>query len=57
MIENLREGDSVMVWKLDRLARLLKELINLIEIFRVNKVNFTSIKDSIDTSSVQGRLL
>ena len=57
MIENLREGDSVMVWKLDRLARLLKELINLIEIFRVNKVNFTSIKDSIDTSTVQGRLL
>jgi DNA invertase Pin-like site-specific DNA recombinase len=30
MIENLREGDSVMVWKLDRLGRSLKELINLI---------------------------
>ena len=57
MIENLREGDSVMVWKLDRLARSLKELINLIEIFKVKKVNFTSIKDSIDTSTVQGRLL
>ena len=57
MIENLREGDSVMVWKLDRLARSLKELINLVEIFRVKKVNFTSIKDSIDTSTVQGRLL
>ena len=37
MIENLREGDSVMVWKLDRLARSLKELINLVEIFRVKK--------------------
>ena len=57
MIENLREGDSVMVWKLDRLARSLKELINLVEIFRVKKVNFTSIRDSIDTSTVQGRLL
>jgi DNA invertase Pin-like site-specific DNA recombinase len=57
MIENLREGDSVMVWKLDRLARSLKELISLVEIFRVKKVNFTSIKDSIDTSTVQGRLL
>jgi len=52
MIENLREGDSVMVWKLDRLARSLKELINLVEIFSVKKVNFTSIKDSIDTSTV-----
>lgn len=57
MIENLREGDSVIVWKLDRLARSLKELINLVEIFRAKKVNFTSIKDSIDTSTVQGRLL
>ena len=57
MIENLREGDSVMVWKLDRLARSLKELINLVETFRLKKVNFTSIKDSIDTSTVQGRLL
>jgi len=57
MIENLREGDSVMVWKLDRLARSLKELINLVETFRLKKVNFTSIKDSIDTSTLQGRLL
>ena len=57
MIENLREGDSVMVWKLDRLARSLKELINLVEIFSVKKVNFTSVKDSIDTFTVQGRLL
>ena len=57
MIENLREGDSVIVWKLDRLARSLKELINLVEILRVKKVNFTSIKDSIDTSTVSGRLL
>ena len=57
MIENLREGDSVMVWKLDRLARSLKELINLVETFRLKKVNFASIKDSIDTSTLQGRLL
>lgn len=57
MIENLRKGDSVMVWKLDRLARSLKELINLVETFRVKQVNFTSIKDSIDTYTVQGRLL
>ena len=46
-----------MAWKLDRLARSLKELINLVEIFRVKNVNFTSVKDSIDTSTVQGRLL
>lgn len=57
MIEHLREGDSVIVWKLDRLGRSVKELINLMEIFQVKKVNFISIKDSIDTSTIQGRLL
>lgn len=56
MIENLREGDSVVVWKLDRLGRSLKELINLIETLQAKKVNFVSIKDSIDTSTAQGRL-
>lgn len=56
MIENLREGDSVMVWKLDRLGRSLKELINLIETLQAKKVNFVSIKDLIDTSTAQGRL-
>ena len=56
MIENLREGDSVVVWKLDRLGRSLKELINLIETLQAKKVNFVSIKDSIDTYTAQGRL-
>ncbi|MEA5461673.1 recombinase family protein [Arcicella sp. LKC2W] len=56
MVENLREGDSVTVWKLDRLCRSLKELINLVELFQARKVNFISIKDSIDTSTAQGRL-
>lgn len=56
LIENLREGDSVMVWKLDRLGRSLKELINLIETLQAKKVIFVSIKDSIDTSTAQGRL-
>jgi DNA invertase Pin-like site-specific DNA recombinase len=57
MIEHLREGDSVIVWKLDRLGRTVKELINLMEVFQAKKINFISIKDSIDTSTIQGRLL
>lgn len=56
MIENIREGDTVIVWKLDRLGRSLKELVNLVEILLGKKVNFVSIKDVIDTSTAQGRL-
>jgi DNA invertase Pin-like site-specific DNA recombinase len=56
MIEHLREGDTIMVWKLDRLCRSLKQLVNLIETFHTKKVNFVSIKDSIDTTTAQGRL-
>lgn len=56
MMENLREGDTVYVWKLDRLGRSLKDLINLIETLLLKKVNFISLKDSIDTSTAQGRL-
>ena len=56
MIEHVRDGDTVVVWKLDRLGRSLKELVNLMETFQAKKVNFVSIKDSIDTSTAQGRL-
>jgi DNA invertase Pin-like site-specific DNA recombinase len=56
MVENLREGDSVVVWKLDRLGRSLKELINLVETLQAKNVNFVSIKDAIETSTATGRL-
>ena len=57
MLENLREGDTVVVWKLDRLGRSLKELIALIDVLHKKGVAFISLKDSIDTSTAQGRLI
>lgn len=57
LLESLREGDTVVVWKLDRLGRTLKELINLIDLLQKKKVGFISLKDSIDTSTAQGRLI
>lgn len=57
MLENLREGDTVVVWKLDRLGRSLKELIALIDVMHKKGVAFISLKDSIDTSTAQGRLI
>jgi len=56
LLDNLRAGDTLIVWKLDRLGRSLKELIHLIETLENKKVDFVSMKDAIDTSTAQGRL-
>lgn len=56
MLEMLREGDTVVVYKLDRLGRSLKELVELITEFQERKVEFISLQDAIDTSTAQGRL-
>ena len=56
MLAHLREGDVVVVWKLDRLGRSLKHLIDLVSGFREKGVEFISLNDSIDTTTIQGRL-
>lgn len=55
MIEDLRKGDTVIVYKLDRISRSTKHLIELAELFEEKKVNFQSINDDIDTSTANGR--
>jgi DNA invertase Pin-like site-specific DNA recombinase len=55
LLSQLRAGDSVVVWKLDRLGRSIKDLIHLVELFKSTDVNFVSITDSIDTSTAMGR--
>jgi DNA invertase Pin-like site-specific DNA recombinase len=56
MLVHLREGDIVVVWKLDRLGRSLKHLIDLVSGFREKGIEFISLNDSIDTTTAQGRL-
>lgn len=56
MLDSLRPGDSVVVWRLDRLGRSLKDLIELIEIFRIGGITFISISEQIDTSTAVGEL-
>lgn len=51
----LSEGDTLVVWKLDRLARSSIELLSDISSLSEKGVHFTSIKDSIDTSTAGGR--
>ena len=51
----LREGDVLVIWKLDRLARSLKELISIIDMLNKRNIAFKSISDGIDTNSALGR--
>lgn len=54
-LEVLREGDTLVVWKLDRLGRSLKQLITLIESLNQRGIHFKSLTDSIDTQTTAGR--
>jgi len=51
----LRRGDQVIVWKLDRLGRSLRDLVDLINYFEGKDVGFTSIEDRIDTTTPVGQ--
>jgi DNA invertase Pin-like site-specific DNA recombinase len=57
-LDYMREGDTMVVWKLDRLARSLKQLIETVESLETRKVGFRSLTENIDTttSGSRGRL-
>jgi DNA invertase Pin-like site-specific DNA recombinase len=55
LLKQLRTGDTVVVYKLDRISRSTKHLIELSEHFESEGVQFVSIQDNIDTSSPMGR--
>ncbi len=57
LFEQLRENDVVVVYKLDRLGRSLKDLIELVNDLAARKVEFVSIADKIDTASAVGKLM
>lgn len=50
-----RPGDTLVVWKLDRLGRTVKGLVELVEALQARDVQFKSITDAIDTSTPAGR--
>ena len=55
-LEALREGDVLVVWRLDRLGRSLKHLIELVGELEQRKVGFRSLQESMDTASSGGKL-
>jgi DNA invertase Pin-like site-specific DNA recombinase len=48
---------GVVVWKLNRLARSMKQLIETIETLRVRGIGFRSLTEALDTTTAQGRLV
>jgi DNA invertase Pin-like site-specific DNA recombinase len=53
-LSHLREGDTLVVWKLDRLGRTTQKLINLINELKERKIDFFSINDNINTTTSYG---
>jgi len=57
MLDQLREGNIVIVWKLDRLSRSLKDLLVIIERINQSGAGFKSLTESIDTTTPAGRMM
>lgn len=51
----LRDGDTLVVWKLDRLGRTVKGLVELVDLLKTRGIQFRSLTDGIDTSTPAGR--
>lgn len=54
--EQLRAGDTLVVWRLDRLGRSLRDLIGWMTYFEEQKVALLSLHEAIDTSTTSGKL-
>lgn len=56
MIDQLREGDIIVTWKLDRMGRSLRDLVNLINEIQDKGAGLKSLNDAIDTTTPHGKL-
>lgn len=56
LLKHIRKGDIVVVYKLDRLGRSLKHLLEVVSELNSKEVGIRSINDAIDTTTPQGRL-
>ena len=57
LLERVDAGDTIVVWRLDRLARSLRELIDLVNTLGERGVGLRSLTEQIDTTTPGGRLL
>jgi DNA invertase Pin-like site-specific DNA recombinase len=56
-LSHLREGDTLVVWRLDRLGRSLKHLIETVTTLKDQGISFKSLTENIDTSTATGTLV
>lgn len=56
-LEYVREGDTLVVWKLDRLGRSIQHLIQFMTSLNERKIGFKSLQENIDTSTSGGKLI
>ncbi len=56
-LDYCREGDTLVVWRLDRLGRSIKELLALVESLQGRGIGFRSLRESLDTTTPGGKLV
>lgn len=57
LLDSLQRGDTLIVWKMDRLARSLTDLLRILELFKRRGVAFRSLTEPVDTSNAIGEFL
>jgi DNA invertase Pin-like site-specific DNA recombinase len=57
LLDQLRAGDILVVWKLDRLSRSLRDVLTIMERLGEAKVGFRSLTEAIDTTTAAGRMM
>lgn len=57
MLDHLRESDTIVVWKLDRLSRSLKDVLHIMERIEAAGAGFRSLTEAIDTTTPAGRMM
>ena len=56
-LQYARAGDTLVVWRLDRLSRSLKDLIEMVTLLESKNIGLKSLQEAIDTSSSSGKLI
>ena len=57
LLKKVKTGDTVVVWKLDRIGRSVKHLVEIMEFFKEKNIHFVSLNDNIDTTTAMGRFV
>ncbi len=55
-LEQLRTGDILVVWKIDRLSRSIRDLLSILDQLSQSKIGFKSLTESIDTTTAAGNM-